>query len=131
MAFLTDLFQAPPLTHRDDILFSFDPYTPSQTPPSRIDFRHSLPNDSDQPSHVMDLPNAFDQTSDVTHGLSYPHVEEFQLTEEFMKIIFRRLVNTETGIISFLSLTPVQSHVQHSDVKVNIVQLQYNKYTTL
>ena len=91
MAFLTGLFQVPPLNHRDDILFSYEPYTPSPAPSSRVDSRQSLPNASDQHSNVVDLPNAFDQTSDVTHGLSYPHVEGFQLTEEFIEDHIREI----------------------------------------
>ena len=44
-----------------------------------------LTNTSDQPSHLVDQPNAFDQASAVPHGISYPHVEAFELTEEFIE----------------------------------------------
>ena len=92
LTFLNDLFQAPPLTHTDSILFPNEPYTPSQTPASRVESRQSLLSESDQmdltntgdqPPPLVDQP--IDQASAVPYGISYPHVEAFELTEEFVE----------------------------------------------
>ena len=91
MSFLNELFQAPPPPHTDSILFPYDPFPTTQDPASNVESRESLISQADQ----MDLTNTDDQPPPLVdqpigqpsapHGISYPHVEAFDLTEELVE----------------------------------------------
>ena len=88
MHFLNELFQAPPPSHSDSILFQYDPFPSTQNPASNAESRESLISEADQ----MDLTNADDQSPpfldqitdqpSAPHGISYPYPQDFNLTEE-------------------------------------------------
>ena len=88
MHFLNELFQAPPPSHSDSILFQYDPFPSTHKPASNAESRESLISEADQ----MDLTHADDQSPpfldqitdqpSAPHGISYPHPQDFNLTEE-------------------------------------------------
>ena len=88
MNFLNELFQPPPPSHSDSILFLNDPFPSTYKPPSNAASIESLINETNQ----MDLtlpddqsPPFLNQSTDqptAPHGITHQYLQDSNLTEE-------------------------------------------------